>query len=389
MRMQLRSRWLAATAFGLGAVGRADVLPEDRTDVLYHRYEGGGLTVQGPSVLVRKKFGDSFSASYQYYEDLISSASIDVLSTASAYKEKRTQHNLNVDYLHGSTLYSAGFIYSKEPDYRSNTGFLSVSQSMFGDLTTVSFGYSQGWDSVGEVDHGVVVQSFNNGIGHANANHRTWSAGVSQVITRDLLLGLNFEADENDGYLQSPYRPVRFLDPFSIKGYSFGLAVAPSTRTGTAGSVQLKYYLPWHAAVDGSYRLYGDTWGIVANTVKFGYTQPLSTAWTLEASARYYWQSHANFYSDLYPYEDSQNFTSRDRELAQFHSLTLGLGASWEFHPGWPHWVDKGTLNFDYNRLHINYQDFHDNLIPSLVPGDEPLYTLDANIMQFFLSFWY
>jgi hypothetical protein len=146
MRLHLRARWLAAAAFGLGAVGHADVLPDDRTDVLFHRYDGGGVTVEGPSVLVRKKFGDSFSASYQYYEDLISSASIDVLSQASAYKEKRTQNNLNLDYLHGSTLYSVGFINSNEPDYKSNTGFFNVSQSMFGDLTTVSFGFTRGFD---------------------------------------------------------------------------------------------------------------------------------------------------------------------------------------------------------------------------------------------------
>jgi hypothetical protein len=383
MRLHLRARWLAAAVFGLGAAGHADVLPEDRTDVLYHRYDGGGLTVQGPSVLVRKKFGDSFSASYQYYEDLITSASIDVVSQASAYKERRTQHNLTLDYLHGSTLYSAGYIYSDEPDYKSNTGFLNVSQSMFGDLTTVSFGFTQGWDKVGEVDKGI----FQKWVG--NANHRNWSVGLSQVLTRNLLLGLNFETDESDGYLQNPYRGVRFVDPSVALGYSFGPAVEPNTRTGSAGSAQLKYYLPWHAALDGNYRLYSDTWGILANTIKLGYTQSLFTNWTLEASARYYWQNHANFYSDLYPFQDSQNFTSRDRELAQFHSLTLGLGGSWEFHPGWPHWVDKGTLNFNYNRLHIDYQDFHNNLVPSLVPGDEPLYTLDANVMQFFISFWY
>jgi len=383
MRLHLRARWLAAAAFGLGAVGHADVLPDDRTDVLFHRYDGGGVTVEGPSVLVRKKFGDAFSASYQYYEDLISSASIDVLSQASAYKEKRTQNNLNLDYLHGSTLYSVGYINSNEPDYKANTGFFNVSQSMFGDLTTVSFGFTRGFDKVGEVDKGV----FQKYVG--DAQHRNWQVSVSQVLTRNLLLGLNFETDESDGYLQSPYRGVRFVDPFSARGYSFGPAVAPSTRTGSAASAQLKYYLPWHAALEGNYRLYDDTWGVFANTVKFGYTQSLFTDWTFEATARYYWQSHATFYSDLYPYQDSQNFTSRDRELAQFHSLTLGLGASYEFHPGWPHWVNKGTLNFNYNRLHIDYQDFHDNLIPSLIPGDEPLYAYDASVMQFFISFWY
>ncbi|MFI4867780.1 MAG: DUF3570 domain-containing protein [Steroidobacterales bacterium] len=383
MRLHLRARWLAAAAFGLGAVGHADVLPEDRTDVLYHRYEGGGLTVQGPSVLVRKKFGDSLSVSYQYYEDLISSASIDVVTQASAYKEQRTQHNFGVNYLHGSTLYSAGYIRSDEPDYKSNTGYFSVSQSMFGDLTTVSFGFTQGWDKVGKVDHGVVVRSFS-----ADSDRRNWSVGLSQVLTRNLLLGLNFETDESDGYLQNPYRAVRFVDPSVARGYSYGLAVAPNTRTGTAGSMQLKYYLPWHAAAEANYRLYADTWGILANTTKLGYTQPLFD-WTLEATARYYWQSRANFYSDLYPFQNSQNFTSRDRELAQFRSLTVGLGASWEFHPPWPHWIDKGTLNFSFDHLRIDYQDFHNVLIPSLIPGDEPLYTLDANVMQFFISFWY
>jgi hypothetical protein len=382
MRLHLRARWLAAAAFGLAAVGHADVLPEDRTDVLYHRYEGGGLTVQGPSVLVRKKFGDSLSVSYQYYEDLISSASIDVVSQASAYKETRTQHNAGVNYLHGSTLYSVGYIYSDEPDYKAHTGFFSVSQSMFGDLTTVSFGFTRGWDRVGEVAHGVFQKSV------GDADHRNWSVGLSQVLTRNLLLGLNFETDESNGYLQNPYRGVRFRDA-SGRGYSFGPAISPNTRTGNAAAAQLKYYLPWHAAADGSYRIYKDTWGILAHTVKLGYTQPLFTDWTLEASARYYWQSHANFYSDLFPFQNSQNFMSRDRELAQFRSLTLGLGASWEFHPPWPHWVDKGTLNLNLNHLRIDYQDFHNNLLQSAVPGDEPLYTLDANVMQFFISFWY
>ncbi len=378
----MRARWLAAAAFALGAVGRADVLPDDRTDLMYHRYEGGGVTVQGPSVLVRKKFGDSVSFSYQYYEDLISSASIDVVTQASPYKERRVQHNFGVDYLHGNTLYSAGFISSIEPDYNAKTAFLNISQSMFGDLTTVSFGFSQGWDVVGEVDRGI-VQPF-----RADAQHRNYSVALSQVLTRNLLLGLNFETDENDGYLQNPYREVRFLDA-NARGYSYGPAHDPNTRTGNAVSAQLKYYLPYRAAVDGSYRFYTDTWGILANTLQLGYTQPVATSWTLDATARYYWQTHATFYSDLFPYQNSQNFMSRDRELAQFHSMTLGLGASWQFQPPWPRWIDKGSLNFNINRMLIDYADFRNVLDSGFAPGTEPLYTLDATVMQFFISFWY
>ncbi len=182
---------------------------------------------------------------------------------------------------------------------------------------------------------------------------------------------------------------MRFLDPSSARGYSFGEANTPSTRTGNAESAQLKYYLPWHAAVDGNYRFYSDTWGIQANTVKMGYTQPLFGSWTFDAMARYYWQSHATFYSDLFPFANAQNFESRDRELAQFHSTTVGLGAAYEFHPSWPHFLERGQINLDVQHIRIDYQDFHNNLLTSPIPGDEPLYFINANVMQFFISFWY
>ena len=79
-------------------VGHAGVLPEDRADVLLHSYDGGGVTIQGPSLLVRKQFAQKFSVSANHYVDKVSSASIDVVTTASPYEEERTQHSV------GSTI---------------------------------------------------------------------------------------------------------------------------------------------------------------------------------------------------------------------------------------------------------------------------------------------
>ncbi|MGH8141716.1 MAG: DUF3570 domain-containing protein [Steroidobacteraceae bacterium] len=383
LQVTRHARWLTIIVFALVAVGRADVLPDDRTDLLYHHFEGGGIEVQGPSVLVRKKIGDSVSLSYQYYLDMISSASIDVVTQASPYKEKRVQQNFGVDYLHNNTLYSFGYISSIEPDYNSKTAFVNVSQSLFGDLTTINFGYTQGWDMVGKADKGI-VQPF-----RADANRRNYQVGLSQVLTRNLLLGLNLETDDSEGYLHNPYRSVRYLDPTVERGYSYEPERYPATRTSNAASAQLKYYLPFHAAIDGTYRFYTDTWGIQASTFELGYTQPAFTNWTFDGSLRYYTQTHATFYSDLFPFANAQNFLARDRELAQFHSSTLDLGATWQFRPHWPSWVEKGTVNLDVQRMLIDYQDFHDVLDPSPVPGDEPLYTLDATVMEFFISFWY
>ncbi|HTT05100.1 MAG TPA: DUF3570 domain-containing protein [Steroidobacteraceae bacterium] len=378
-----RMRWIPAIAFALIAVVQADVLPDDRSDVLYHHFEGGGITVQGPSVLIRKKVGDAVSFSYQYYLDMISSASIDVVSQASPYKEHRTQQNVGVDFLHNNTLYSAGYISSIEPDYNSKTAFLNISQSLFGDLTTINFGYTQGSDAVGRVDKGV-VQPF-----RADADRKNYAVGLSQVLTRNMLLGLNFEVDSSAGYLHSPYRSVRYVDPTVLRGYSYQPERYPDTRTSNAASLQLKYYLPLHSALDGSYRFFGDTWGIRASTYQVGYTQSLWNHWTLDGSVRYYTQTHADFYSDLFPYANAQNFLARDRELAQFHSRTFEVGASYEFHPGWPHFIEKGSLNLDVERMFIDYEDFRDVLDTQYKAGQEPLYTLEATVGQFFISFWY
>ena len=69
--MNLR-RGIFVLALGLLSSGSAlaGVLPEDRTDILYHLYEGGGIRIDGPSVLVRKKVGNSTSLVGNYYVDM-------------------------------------------------------------------------------------------------------------------------------------------------------------------------------------------------------------------------------------------------------------------------------------------------------------------------------
>ncbi len=142
------ARLLALIAVFASAAALPGVLPEDRFDVLYHRYQGGGVTVDGPSILVRKKIGDSFSVAANYYVDMISSASIDVLSTASPYTGEPQAVQPRGLVPTGKSTYSAGVINSDEADYKAKTGYFNISQDMFGDLTTVSFGFTRGKNDV-------------------------------------------------------------------------------------------------------------------------------------------------------------------------------------------------------------------------------------------------
>lgn len=392
--LRRRSRWsnrgqLALILCLIVTPVLADVLPDDRADVLYHSYEGGGVTIQGPSVLIRKKVGQSFSFTGSYYEDMISSDSINVRLSGSPYRETRQQWGTSVSYLHGETIYTAGFIHSEEPDYKADTSYYSLSQSMFGDMTTVTLGYRRGWDDImREIKNPTTGQTEIDPTFHQTADHRAYSLGVSQVLTRNLLFDLNYEKIADQGYLQSPYIQIRYLDPDGAIG--LGPEVSPATRTSNAVAGELRYFLPYRAALTGSYRYYHDTWGIVGHTGEVSYTQPFFQHWIFDGSVRYYTQKHADFYSDLFPRADYSNFMARDENLAAFHSVTLGAGLSYQFHvPGAP-WINKSTVNLDYDRLMVHYSDFTNALSYSfegVPPG--AAYRFDANIFQAFVSVWF
>jgi hypothetical protein len=369
----------AGLALLAGVVARAAVLPDDRADVLYHRYDGGGVTIHGPSVLLRKKFAEKYSVSANYYVDMVSSASIDVMTTASPYEEERTQTGLAFDVLQGKTQYSLSYTLSDESDYTANSASFDISQSIFGDLTTISFGFSQGWDEVGKSDD----KDF-----EETVDRRNYRFSLQQIVTPRLMTGLNYEAISDEGFLNNPYRSVRYLDDSSARGFSYQPEVYPQTRTSNAVSLNARYYLPYRASVHGEYRYFTDTWGIDANTVSIGYTHPLGAQWILEAGYRWYDQSAADFYSDLFPRADAQNFLARDKELSTFTSHMLSLGATYELpNFGWDR-LRRTTVNLFYDHILYDYADFRD-VTGGGDPGSEPLYSFEADVFRVFVSGWF
>ena len=215
----------------------AGVLPEDEADVMWHNYNGGDITVQGPSVLIRKKVGDSLSFTVNYYEDMISSASIDVKLSASPYHETRRQWNGGVDYLHGKTTYSAGVHPSKEPDYKANTIYFSVSQDMFGDLTTSPWATGAAGTRSSATSRTPTAQIINDPTFHERADHRGYSLRLSQILTRNTIASFNYELLTDQGYLANPYRKIRYLVPGQGEGFTLADQVYPNTRTSNAASV--------------------------------------------------------------------------------------------------------------------------------------------------------
>jgi hypothetical protein len=346
----------------------ATVLPEDRSDMMYHSYDGGGVTVSGPALLVRKSVGDSVSLFGRYYVDTISSASIDVVTTASPYTDRREEYQVGIDYLHGSTLMGMSFSNSKETDYLADTLNLNVSQDLFEGLTTVSMGYSQGYDT---------IQPINSTEQH-DINRYKYRLGLTQVLTPTVQLGVSYEGIAEEGYLNNPYRYARVLGAFVPEVY-------PGTHDSQALAVRIiKGFSSGTRAVGesarGEYRYYRDNWGITSNTLALGYQRYFGTSLLGEVHYRFYQQSAASFYSDNFTSE--MTYMARDKELSTFKDNSLGLKLTWYFLNGKYAFVDRMSLNFAYDYIAFDYQDFTD------VRTGQP-YSFGANILQLFISAWY
>jgi hypothetical protein len=357
-------RRVAALLGGVLAAGGASAvdLPEDSAEALYHSYSGGGVTANGPALLVRKRLADKVSLSATYYVDSVSNASIDVLTTASPYREQRTEYDLGADYVYRDSQISMSTSSSQEPDYTANRIGLDITQETFGGMTAVSLGFTHGTDQVGK--H--ASPEFSD-----SATHWQYRLGVTQILTPRWIMSANMEALADDGFLGSPYRVARV----------FGAIVperSPRTRSSRALKLRLMGDLGSRNALHVDYRYFWDTWDIKAHTAEIGYSRYFGETWLADTFVRYYKQEHALFYSDNASSETL--YVSRNRQLSTFNGVSLGakLAYTWRKVPG----QYEVKLNGAYEYQSYKFSDFTD-----LRTGD--LYHYNANVLQLYVTATY
>jgi len=340
----------------------AAVLPEDRSDVLFHYYNGGNITISGPAVLVRKGFLDDYSATAHYYIDNISSASIDVESYASPYEEHRTEVGTGLDYLYRDTLLNVSYTNSTENDYKANTIALSMSHEMFYGLTTLNMGFSRGADEIGKSTD----PTFQDVVDRVR-----YHFGVSQVITKKILLTVDLESISAVGYLNNPYRAVRIKDAFNRPERY------PRTRSGTALATRGLYYLGDDTTVMLGYRFYTDSWGIDSHTLEGRYNHYYNPKILAEYSVRFYTQGQATFFSDRFDAEFA--FMARDKEMSTYTNYSVGYKISYELFESSNSFFKNGTANLSYNFFQYNYKNFTN-------PITDTPYSYTANVFTLFYS---
>lgn len=349
---------LAGGALAAAPAAAVD-LPANKAEALLSFYDGGGVEATGPALLVRKSLADKVSLSASYSIDMVTNASIDVVTTASPFKEKRTSYDLGADYVVRDATVSLSIYQSREPDYDVSSVGLGVSQEVFGGMTTVTAGFARSSDKVLKKNSPEFAD---------RTLHWQYRTGVTQILTPKWLASLNFEAVSDSGYLGSPYRVARV----------FGAAVPernPRTRTTRAVKLGTIGDIGGGQSVRAEYRYFWDTWAIKAHTLEGGYTRRFGEDWIADGFVRWYSQDRAIFYSDNA--QSEATYISRNRQLSTYATLGFGIKGEYVYRraPGQYEIRLHGAWEF----VQFKHKDFTD-----LRTGQ--LYSYEANMLRMWVS---
>ncbi len=249
---------------------------------------------------------------------------------------------------------SVGFSGSREYDYTHLGLNGSLSRDFNKRNTTVSAGLALAhdiWDPVGGAPVPFApmldVGDTSNKTGSETKDIIDAVIGVTQVVSRKMLVQLNYSFSNSSGYLTDPYKILSLVDGTSgdtiprvpapgAEGpsHEFRFENRPDDRTKHSLYGQAKYYMGGKV-LDASYRYMTDDWEIDSHTVDLRLRWPLGESSYIEPHLRFYTQSEADFYTiSLVDGVELPRFASADYRLGNFDAITAGLKYGWRTRNG-------------------------------------------------------
>ncbi len=326
---------------------------------------------------------DVFSVSGHYLADIITSASVDVVSAATgAFHEIRQEGNGAAVYADGTNTARLGYTYSVEHDWRSHSISGGYSRDFFNHILTV--GLSGGfitndifrsWRRRTVGPNGEIVTA-NEDLSAHDPNFQkkqlqgSGSLDIGLVASKRDLVTFNYTFMYLSGYQASPYRYVFVFDqnlagscfyyPASTNGCYAVPETVPEVRVRHAGAIRWNRHVLSDAAIKTFLRFYGDDWGVLALTGGTEAVFGLPKGFEIGASVRGYVQKGATFYKD--GYKTPLKYMTADRELSPFFDAFGSLRVGWAKEHVGPfelHAEVKGTAFlfqfFDFARLPHRY----------------------------------
>jgi len=268
-----------------------------------------------------------------------------------AYRDTRVALTANWEQPLGR-LYAinVGASASKEFDYLHLGLNARISRDFNNRNTTVSGGFAVAFDEIdpiGGVPTGLTqmlpVGDLSNRRGSESKDILDVILGVTQVVSRNFLVQLNYSYSDSSGYLSDPFKIVTLVDasgdavrllpplpPDQGPSHINYFEHRPDSRSKHSLYAQGKYYMDGKV-LDASYRYMTDDWEIDSHTLDMRLRWPVGSDKFLEPHLRYYSQTAAEFYQLSLPEGDPlPEFVSADHRMGDFDAITAGLKFGWK-----------------------------------------------------------
>jgi hypothetical protein len=279
------------------------------------------VTVVSPSASVTAEADDETSLTIDATADAISSASIDVLTSASpiAFTELRVEAGARVARALGRRLELRGQGRgSHEGDYDAWRVGGGAGVELADRNLSLDLDYQLGLDRAGDASDARFSR---------RRTEHAVSLAASQVLDPRTVLDVIVEARRADGYHASPYRRVPIGDP-AWPVPTWVDEVTPEVRGSLAVAARGRRAVGDAWFVTASQRLYVDDWSVTSHTTTLDVRHQRGDAWLLGATARGYVQGAAGFYRRAYEVGDDGAMPverTRDRTLGPMRSAFASL----------------------------------------------------------------
>ena len=305
-----------------------------------------------------------WSVGGRYLVDVVSAASVDIVSTASRrWEEVRHAGSVDAAYKPGAFGVLASAAVSSEPDYQSFSGGAAITQDVFDKSVTWLLGLTYGHDVAGRT--GTPFSVFSHPLDKGGAK-----AALTLVLGPATILSVGGDVMIESGDSSKVYRYVPMFAPGTSlpRGASIGLVTStrlsdrpleqlPSSRDRYALSALLAHRFR-EATLRFDQRVYVDSWGLKATTTDVRYRYDLSRRVEIGPHVRVHAQTSVDFWQRVYvmrPGFDFPALRTGDRELGPLVNLTGGgairVGVGGDAHP--KSWV----LGFDLNLTSSQFLD--------------------------------
>lgn len=275
-------------------------------------------------VPMNKQLTLNVDGGYDYYTSA-SSDKIDPIRSDDSAEDTRVHANIGVTRkLDKQQTIGFRLGSSFEYDYNSVQGGISYTRESK-DKNTFLNAQAQAFIDTWKVIYPIELRDGTQHVPTSARQSFNFALGISRILDKKTQVSLNLEGIYMNGLLSTPFHRVYFQEQNAAR-----VERLPGTRLKIPIGFRLNRYISEHLIARAYYRLYWDSWGMLAHTESLEVPVKINRFLAVTPFYRYHTQTGADYFKPYKEHSITDQYYTSDFDLAPLNSHALGLGISYQ-----------------------------------------------------------